>query len=160
MQTPIVRYVQLTERIPPLRVRLPLQILVMVSSPSGYAALDVEREQTLLEQALEPLRASNQVDVTYVERATLRDLHHALRKRPFHVFHFIGHGGFDRTTDEGVLLLEDEQGRGQEVDGHRLATVLQNRGTLRLAKPERSYLSHWSGGLYLNSLDHVVKANP
>ena len=133
VQTPIVRYHQLTQRISPLRVKLPLQILVMVSSPSGYAALDVEREQSLLEKALEPLRNRNQVDVTYVERATLRDLHRTLRKRPCHVFHFIGHGGFDRATDEGVLLLEDKHGRGQEVDGHRLATVLQNRGTLRLA---------------------------
>ncbi|MCG8424567.1 MAG: CHAT domain-containing protein [Proteobacteria bacterium] len=133
VETPVVRYVQLPQRVPPLRVELPLEILVMVSSPSDYPALDVERERELLEQALQPLRDRNQVRVTYVESATLSELHRTLREQPFHVFHFIGHGGFDRATKKGILVLKDEQGQGQRVHGHRLATVLQNRGTLHLA---------------------------
>ena len=54
-QTPIVRYLELPARIRPLAVSMPLNILVMISSPADYACLDTEREKQALQGALDPL---------------------------------------------------------------------------------------------------------
>ncbi len=52
--TPIVRYIEMNERIRPLVTALPLRLLVMVSSPDdpNYPKLEVEAEKQRLEAAL------------------------------------------------------------------------------------------------------------
>jgi len=134
-QTPIVRYVEMPERIKPLTIQLPLQVLVMVSSPDdpNYAPLDVGRESAMLRQALDPLSRTGRVRVEWLERATLAALQRRLQGGPYHIFHFIGHGGFDKKTEEGVLVLEDEQRRGWLADGHRIGALLHDHRSLRLA---------------------------
>lgn len=131
--TPIVRYVELPERIAPLAVTLPLRLLAMISSPADYAHLDAEREKSNMSKALEDLVAQGKVQVEWLEEATLRALQQRLREREYHLFHFIGHGGFDARSDEGVLVLEDERGNGWLAGGHRVATVLHDCRSLRLA---------------------------
>ena len=44
---------------------------------------------------------------------TWRDLHRAMRPNqgPWHVFHFVGHGGFDAQRDEGLLAFADPAGK-------------------------------------------------
>ncbi len=59
-QTPIIRYIEMPEWIKPLKVNLPLQILVITSSPGDYCSLGVERERSSLEKALKPLSADGQ----------------------------------------------------------------------------------------------------
>ena len=132
-QTPIVRYIEMPERIKPLTVNLPLHLLVMISSPSDYLRLDVERERSRLEETLEPLSKAGKVRVKWLENPTLTDLLRCLREGEYHVFHFIGHGGFDKRREEGVLVLEDEQGRGWLADVHRIGTILHDHPSLRLA---------------------------
>ena len=44
----------------------------------------------------------------------------------FHVFHFIGHGGFDETAGEGVLVLEHPDGTAHRVGASRLGTLLHD----------------------------------
>ena len=131
--TPVVRYLNLPRARRPLPVTTPLRILAMVSAPSDAVTLDVEREKRLLEEALEGLVGSGGVEVTWLEEATLRALQRALRRGPYHVFHFIGHGGYDHAAEDGVLLLEDDQGRGRVVSGAQLGTMLADHTTLRLA---------------------------
>ncbi len=133
VQTPVVRYLELRERIAPLRAALPLRILGMVSSPSDYAELNVEDEQARLEKALKTLIEKGQVQVTWLAKATLGELRRALRAEQYHVFHFIGHGGFDRQTEQGVLTLVDESGRGWLADAERLGVLLHDHRSLRLA---------------------------
>ncbi len=60
-------------------------------------------------------------------------LQRQLRRQPYHVFHFIGHGGFDQQSQSGVLLLEDERGLSRLISGHHLGTLLHNHAALRLA---------------------------
>jgi hypothetical protein len=134
-QTPIVRYLEMPERIKPLAVRLPLQILAMISSPldPNYARLDVEREEAMLRQALGPLLKDGRVRIDWMEDATLANLQRRLRGGEYHIFHFIGHGGFDKATEEGVLLLEDEQDRGWPAGARRIGTLLHDHRSLRLA---------------------------
>src|SRR5271157_902239 len=135
----IVRYVELPQKICPLRIDLPLRLLVMISSPSDYQRLDVEREKSCVESALSPLSKEGKVRVGFLERATLTGLYHRLRDagtrgEAYHVFHFIGHGGFDQRAGEGVLVLEDEQGRGQMIGPNRLGLLFyEHCRTMRLA---------------------------
>jgi hypothetical protein len=132
--TPIVRYLDLPTAREPLAVRPPLRILAMVSSPSNAPPLDVERERTNLERALGALVDAGSVEIVWLEQATLAELQRTLRRDgPFHVFHFIGHGGFDEQAKDGVLLLEDERGRGRFVPGLNLGVTLANHTSLRVA---------------------------
>jgi hypothetical protein len=129
--TPIVRYLDLPRSRRPVRVTLPLRILGMVSSPTDAIGLDTEREKANLESALQELMRDGRVEVEWVEDARLSVLLKVLQRaeaqsRPFHVFHYCGHGGYDSEKDEGFLLLEDELGRSDRVDGGRLATILHD----------------------------------
>ncbi len=128
--TPVVRYIEIPEKIRPLRVQLPLRVLVMVSSPKDYTSLNSQRERSLLEDALKPL--GNKVQVDWMDGSTLQSLLGCLRAETYHIFHFIGHGGFDEKSEEGVLVLEDQNGRGLLVGAERLATILHGHRSLRL----------------------------
>ena len=63
---------------------------------------------------------------------TLSVLQRELRRGQYHIFHFIGHGGFDPRTQGGVLVLSDETGRGRLVAADHLGTILHDHRSLRL----------------------------
>jgi hypothetical protein len=132
--TPLIRYIDLPERIRPLAVDTPLKILVMISSPTDprYAGLDVTSEWSRLNEALTEPKHSGQVELDLVAEATLSALRRKLRGSEYHILHFIGHGGFDRETQEGVLVLCDEAGRGRVVAAQRLGTILRDHRSLRV----------------------------
>lgn len=129
---PLVRYPELPSAVEPLGVAAPLRVLLIVSSPSDHIQLDVDREQRLLQEALAGPIADGRVEVTLLERPTLSSLRSALRRSDVHILHYIGHGGFDNQTDEGVLLFEDEQGKGRRVSASSLGTILYDHDPLRL----------------------------
>jgi hypothetical protein len=129
-RTPVVRYIEIPEKIRPLKVQLPLRVLVMISSPKDYTSLNSQRERSLLEDALKPL--GDKVQVDWMDGSTLQSLLGYLRAETYHIFHFIGHGGFDEKAEEGVLVLEDQNGRGLLVGAERLATILHGHRSLRL----------------------------
>lgn len=131
-QTPIIRYLEMPERIRPFAVSLPLCLLVMISSPSDYVRLNVERERSTLQTALDSLSKKGKVQVSWLERPTMADLQRTLRNGEYHVLHFIGHGGFDKKAEEGVLILEDNQGRGWLAGASRIGTLLHDHPSLRL----------------------------
>lgn len=131
--TPIVRYLDLSWTREPIEVQRPLRILGVVSSPNGVPELDVEREIQNIDRALARLVSDGAVDITWLEEATLDALQRSLRGGPFHVFHYIGHGEFDRERKESLLLFEDERGRPDPVSGENLGATLANHPTLRLA---------------------------
>ncbi len=131
-QTPVVRLIDPLEQLPPVVVDPPLRVLVMISSPSDLPALAVAREEQLLRATTADLVAAGQIELVLLEEATLGALQRALLDE-FHVFHFIGHGGFDRETQEGVLVLEREDGTAHRVSGSRLGTLLHDARHLQLA---------------------------
>jgi hypothetical protein len=132
-ETPLVRYLDLPQRIQPLQVKPPMRVLAMISSPADFPQLDIEREWTNLREALGNLEQRGLVTLERLEQATLAALQRRLRRGDCHVFHFIGHGSFDPQTQDGVLILEDEQRRGRPVSGQDLGTLLHDHRTLRLA---------------------------
>ena len=133
VQTPIVRYLDLPIKTETLSTSLPLKILVMISSPSDFPTLDVEKEFETLVNGLGDLQQRGLVKLERLEKATLANLQRQLRKDNYHIFHFIGHGGYDEKNEDGVLMLEDENGRGRAVSGRYLGTLLHDQKSLRLA---------------------------
>jgi pSer/pThr/pTyr-binding forkhead associated (FHA) protein len=133
VETPLVRYLDLPERVKPLEVKLPLRLLVMISSPDNHPQLDVEQEWAKLKQALADLVRHGIVELERLKEATLTALQRRLRQKQFHIFHFIGHGCFDQQAQDGMLILEDENKMGRPVSGKYLGTLVHDERTLRLA---------------------------
>lgn len=128
-RTPIVR--RLATDADPHSLLAPtlLRVLVLISSPVGYRALDTKKERKAIEVALK----HHQVDVVVIENATVDRMLRCLadRRRPIHVVHFIGHGSFHAGV--GHLAFEDGAGRAHPVTGTDLARSLAGRTTIRLA---------------------------
>lgn len=133
VQTPLVRYMDLPEVLQPIAVTPPINVLVMISSPTDYPPLDVEAEWQRLNDALGDLIKAGTLSLERMEDATLSALQRRLRRAKYHIFHFIGHGEFDQTLQEGVLLLEREQQRGHRVGSQYLGMLLHDHESLRVA---------------------------
>ncbi|GAA2165748.1 CHAT domain-containing protein [Humibacillus xanthopallidus] len=131
-RTPIIRQVKAFGVPPPVVVNPPLRVLVMISSPSDVPQLAVDRERQLLEATTKDLVDVGLLELVVLDDATLPALQRALLD-PFHVFHFVGHGGFDRELDEGVLVLERDDGTAHRVTGARLGTLLHDARDMQLA---------------------------
>jgi tetratricopeptide (TPR) repeat protein len=133
VHTPLVRYMDLPERIQPIAVKPPIRVLVMISSPTDFPALDVEAEWTRLNESLKDRIAAGQLAIERLDSASLESLQRRLRRESYHIFHFIGHGEFDQELQEGVLILEAENKRGHRVDGQFLGMLLHDHESLRVA---------------------------
>jgi hypothetical protein len=131
--TPVVRFLELRGRIRPLTVTPPLRILLMAASPVDFDRLDSAGEKSRLRDALADLVAANRVVVEDEPTGTLAGLQRRLRLGEYHVFHFIGHGAFDETHDDGVLYFEGPERRSQAVTGRALGELLHDHRSLRLA---------------------------
>jgi hypothetical protein len=131
--TPIIRYLDVEDRMPAADLEPPLKILVMISNPVEYQdTLDVDREWDRLQDAFADLQKTGHVQLKKLERATEQDLQRELRRNDYHIFHFIGHGEFNEQEQDGVLLLEDEHRRTKLVSGRGLGTVLRDSRAMRL----------------------------
>jgi hypothetical protein len=130
--TPIVRYLEIDDAPMPLKLDPPLRVLGVISSPSDYPPLDVEGEWTRLQGALSSQVKAGIVELERLSPVTVDELLEVLQRRTYHVLHFIGHGGFRRSTEEGVLIFEDESEASREVTGEELGILLQDHPSLRL----------------------------
>jgi hypothetical protein len=132
-ETPVVRYVELDRPRGPLSIEPPLRVLGMVASPTDWPPLDVEREQQRVEKATERLRQRGLLTLEWLGGQSFADLQQAMLRGPWNVFHFIGHGGFDAATDEGVIALADDDGSTFRLSATKLGRILADHNTLRLA---------------------------
>ena len=133
VRTPLVRFIELADRLQPLGLTPPIRALVMIASPTDYPQLDVEAEWGKLTSALRDLVEAGHVAIDRLDNATLNALQRQLRRSQYHIFHFIGHGEFDHGSQEGVLILEAEDGRGERVSSQYLGLLLHDHESLRLA---------------------------
>ena len=131
--TPMVRYLDLPQTVPTLRVRPPLRVLVVLAGPRNLPNLDAEGEWERLKTSLAPLEANGAIQLERLPTATLDCLRRRARGEPFHILHFIGHGGFDQTAGDGVLHFEDPKGMSDPVPGQLLGNILRDHDCLRLA---------------------------
>jgi hypothetical protein len=130
--TPLVRFMA-SERPPEtLTVQPPISILAMVASPNDRPKLNVKRERERMEAATKGLQEAGLLRLEWLEGSTWRDLQAALRKRDYHIFHFVGHGGFDPAQGEGVLAFTNEDGGTQLMTATQVGRLLADERTLRL----------------------------
>jgi len=131
--TPVVRYLELPQIIQPLTIVPPLRILGMMVSPSDLQPLDLDNEKQRVKEATKDLQKKGLVELTWLEGKTWRDLQKAMRGGPWHIFHFIGHGAFDRNAGEGLIFLEDEEDASHRLSATQLGRLLADHHSLRLA---------------------------
>jgi tetratricopeptide (TPR) repeat protein len=122
----------LPQPVEPLQMSPPLRILGMVTSPSGLDPLDVKHEKRLVEEATRGLREDGLLELTWLEGQTWRHLQRAMRRGPWHIFHFVGHGGFDPATEEGAIALSNDTGHMHLLRARSLAELLDDHYPLRL----------------------------
>ncbi|MCA9973480.1 MAG: SUMF1/EgtB/PvdO family nonheme iron enzyme, partial [Anaerolineales bacterium] len=132
-RTPVLRYLELPRPLPPLRVPPPLRLLGMVANPRNLPPLKVELEKERIARATADLQAAGLLELTWLAGQGWRDLQRAMRRQPWQIFHFIGHGGFDRERDEGYLMFADARGEAQRMSATGLARLLGDHDTLRVA---------------------------
>src|SRR4051794_14401202 len=131
--TPVVRYLDLRRRIPPLPIRPPLRILMMAANPTDFDPLNVDDEWAKVRDATGGLQRTGRVQVDRVPAGTLADLRRQLRQGSYHVFHYVGHGRYNPETGDGELALEGLSGRAQLISGAELGARLSDHRSLRLA---------------------------
>jgi hypothetical protein len=125
--TPLVRYLPVAQPIPPITVEGPLRVLVALSSPTDHPRLDITREWEILRQALQPSIDAGQLELRCVQgRCTFDNLRDSLRHFGAHIFHFVGHG------IPGALILEQESGRGLEMEATHLRSAFPSGALPRL----------------------------
>lgn len=129
---PVVRFLEIPEPVAPLRVDGPVRMLVVISAPRDYPPLDVEAEWEHLSTLLQPLVAAGRLQLDRLPSATLADIHRALLEHEYHVFHYIGHGGVDPRSGDGVLALTGPDGLSRLESGQDLGVMLSN-SPIRLA---------------------------
>ncbi len=131
-ETTLVHYLDLPRRAPPLSVSLPLHIMVVMATPKDLPRLDSEKEWRVLQDAMRHLIKTGVVTLDRLDMASLHDLQGRLRRRPYHVLHYIGHGAFSEDTGEGALMFCGQDGCAVPVRAHDLALLVSDSDSLRL----------------------------
>ena len=120
----------------------PIRVLVAISNPNdcaelGLAPVDVQQEQTLLQDALEIFRSHNYIQLTFLKApVTLARLDEALQSG-YHVLHFLGHGTFDTQRGQAALYLQDHDGHAQLVNDEDFSAMLRRQ----LVRPHLVFLA-------------------
>lgn len=133
-QTSLVRYVNMAQPVPKMAIQGPLRILGMAANPrngSGYATLDVTDERRKVDKAIHTLHERGEIDFQWVLGESHSDLFESMYKGPWHVFHFVGHGGVD-AQGEGYIVLANETGDAEEYSATKLTRMLRLESSLRL----------------------------
>jgi formylglycine-generating enzyme required for sulfatase activity len=137
-ERPVIRTLDSPTSPRPLAAPKPLRMLAVLSCPPDIPPLEVEREWSVLDQALgETMELKKSIP------PTLDEIDHALRGSEWHILHFVGHGRADE--EGGFLFLQGQEGTSRAVDHIRLGTFLGHE-SLRLvvlnacegARPGRS----------------------
>ncbi|HEV7526698.1 MAG TPA: CHAT domain-containing protein [Acidimicrobiia bacterium] len=132
-ETPIVRYLRVGQPPRPLALVHPLRILGLVASPADRVALDTTAEKQRLEPALGDLCSAGRIELHWAAGESWRELQHELRHGPWHIFHFVGHGGFDSRAQEGVLALVADDGTSELISATNVGRLLGDHQSIRLA---------------------------
>lgn len=128
-QMPILRHLRLplpTERTPVARS---LRLLLVSSQPHTMPQLRLQEEGERIATILGTLPG---VETLALHNPSIENLRDVLLKNDFHVLHFMGHGGFDAATGQGVLHFTDANEAELLVGGKLLATHLAGLPSLRL----------------------------
>lgn len=110
----------------------PLRVLFVIAAPEDQKALDVERELTVIQDALEDHICAGHLVMDVLDEATLPALQDALRRQPYHVLHYVGHGTYTYKQQRGFLCFEKRSGETELVGAEHLKPVLDSAVGLRM----------------------------
>lgn len=131
-RTPIVRCLDVPNRVTRFDLPPRLHILLVASAPKDLAPLGLEAELDLVRDSW----SQDNVEISVLQRDGATDLgtllREELRRNPYHVLHFMGHGTFDTESREGSIFFETAKRRAQAVTGRQFAKWLINHNSLRL----------------------------
>ena len=135
--SPLVRFMGNADAQGQIRIDRPLRILAMIANPGGeWEWLDTEAERRRMEEVLQDSKLP--VHFRWVLGGTPDDLFDLMLQGPWHIFHFIGHGGTDRYLgeggyrSEGFVVMQDGMGSPVKVSASELGVILGN-GNVQLA---------------------------
>lgn len=132
LHSPLIRYADLMHHIPPLKVTLPLRMLVVIAAPAGYPAVQKESIWHNLVDSVDHLALDGRLRLEQLRKPTLLDLQRRLRTSECHLLHLVTYASYDHFTNDGVLILEDEAGRPRPVSGQHLGSLLRDHFSMRL----------------------------
>jgi len=134
-RSPIIRFLDVGRPPQELTVTGQLNVLGMIANPGGeWEPIDTERERRRIDEALKPLQEQGRVNFCWVPGQTAEHLVDMMSKGPWHVFHFIGHGGAYTSSEtegdsgeppEGFIVFADEDSGAREVPASDLKVYLQ-----------------------------------
>jgi CHAT domain len=127
----LARSPRVSEPVPPLHVDPPLRVLGVQARPHDLPQLDADQEREHIAAAFATV-SSDLVDVTWLPGDGWRDISNALSSRPWHVLHFVGHGGFNQELESGYLELSDERGQAMRVPATDIGRAVARCPQLRL----------------------------
>jgi hypothetical protein len=110
----------------------PYYVLLLIAAPGDAPPIDVDGLREAVTGALKRWEPHGVVAVDAVP-ARLPAVQDALRGKPYHVLHFIGHGAFDPIGGQGQLLFEGEGGTAFPVNAGQLRALLADSADLRWA---------------------------
>jgi hypothetical protein len=151
--SPLVRCLSARAEQSPMQVNGPLRILGMIANPSNneWPALDAEIERRRIEEAFSKIEPA--IHFEWVRGGTSDDLIDIMQRGPWHIFHFIGHGGTEKYVDddgttrtEGFVVLQDGLGGAAKIRASDFRLALQNDGSLRLSVLNCCDSGHGSSG--------------
>ena len=125
----LARYIRLNSAPPTLRQSTTLRILAVAASPVDEPPLGWQNEIALLREAVAPLVRLGRVRLDTCEHATRERLHVALVESHPDVVHFVGHGEYDLTEQQGYLVMEDERRQSVYMNATEVARLLRRYGT-------------------------------
>ncbi|MBD2207496.1 HEAT repeat domain-containing protein [Calothrix sp. FACHB-1219] len=132
IQTVLSRYIDVPLQKRDIKTaKLPLKVLLVISSPTDLAPLDATGEATLINSALETHIKAGQIELDIIKEATTRNINQKLREKPYNIFHFIGHGVF--KDNKGYIALEDNNKQAKLMDENGFADFFLGYRSLGLA---------------------------
>ncbi len=132
-ETPVVRYLEMPEGAPPLQIRPPLTVLAVLAGPVDMMPLALDAELERLRGALADLVQRGLVRLEVLPEASLEALQDRLQRGPVPVLHFVGHGFFDASMNQGGLVFEDGAKRSRFVMAEALGQLFRGNTSMRLA---------------------------
>ncbi len=118
----------------------PLRMLAVVSQPDEPCLGVVIAQPVLLE--IRRLAKYLPISIRVLRNPTTERLEKELRTSRPHIVHFMGHGQYDTTAEEGRIALLDKDRRAQWVTDRALVDILQHAG----ANPRVIILHSCDGG--------------
>ncbi|MEM7133189.1 MAG: tetratricopeptide repeat protein [Chloroflexota bacterium] len=108
----------------PTLANLPLRVLLVLSEPLDASPIFPARAKEELLHGLRSLDEEGAVIVDELKPPTFDTLVEAVRNGQYHMLIFYGHGG--HGDKGGILLFEDEFGRGDRVPAAEVGAAMRN----------------------------------